>query len=177
MLNQLAGLMGGRIAEEVVLGDITSGASGDIKQATKLARHMVCDWGMSPLGPVAFGENQDTVFLGREITRNENYSEETARLIDQEVHKAIEEQYSRAKAIIIERRTALDKIAEALLEYETIDGKHVHEILDFGEIRTPVIHAVFTPPTKPDDKGTPKKVSEKPATHPPLGGAHSPSPA
>ncbi len=176
MLNQLASLMGGRIAEEVVLGDITSGASGDIKQATKLARHMVCDWGMSPLGPVAFGENQDTVFLGREITRNENYSEETARLIDQEVHKVIEEQYNRAKAIVIERRLALDKIAEALLEYETIDGKHVHEILDFGEIRTPVISAVLTPPIKPDDKGTPKKVVEKPA-HPPLGGATSPTPA
>jgi len=176
MLNQLASLMGGRIAEEVVLGDITSGASGDIKQATKLARHMVCDWGMSPLGPVAFGENQDTVFLGREITRNENYSEETARLIDQEVHQVIDEQYKRAKAIVVERRLALDKIAEALLEYETIDGKHVHEILDFGEIRTPVISAVLTPPTKPDDKGTPKKVAEKSA-HPPLGGATSPTPA
>jgi cell division protease FtsH len=177
MLNQLAGLMGGRIAEEVVLGDITSGASGDIKQATKLARHMVCDWGMSPLGPVAFGENQDTVFLGREITRNENYSEETARLIDQEVHQVIDEQYKRAKAIIVERRLALDKIAEALLEYETIDGKHVHEILDYGEIRTPVISTVLTPPPpKSDDKGAPKKVVEKP-THPPLGGATSPSPA
>src|SRR5690606_18618343 len=109
MLNQLAGLMGGRIAEEIVLGDVTSGASGDIKQATKLARHMVCDWGMSSLGPVAYGENQDTVFLGREITRSENYSEETARHIDVEVHQLIEEQYNRAKNIIIERRSALDK--------------------------------------------------------------------
>ena len=100
MLNQLAGLMGGRIAEEAVLGDITSGASGDIKQATKLARHMVCDWGMSTLGPVAFGENQDTVFLGREISRSQNYSEETARKIDNEVHVLIDEQNQRAKAIV-----------------------------------------------------------------------------
>jgi cell division protease FtsH len=172
MLNQLAGLMGGRIAEEVVLGDITSGASGDIKQATKLARHMVCDWGMSPLGPVAYGDNQDTVFLGREITRNENYSEETARLIDQEVHKVIEEQYQRARSIVIERRSALDKIAEALLEFETIDGKHVHEILDFGELRSPVLGSVLQA-QKPEDKGPTKKTSDK-AAHQPLGG---PSPA
>ena len=173
MLNQLASLMGGRIAEEVVLGDITSGASGDIKQATKLARHMVCDWGMSPLGPVAYGDNQDTVFLGREITRNENYSEETARLIDQEVHKVIDEQYQRARSIVIERRTSLDKIAAALLEFETIDGKHVHEILDFGEIRSPVLSTLLLPP-KPDDKGPAKKPADKPA-HQPLGGA-SPAP-
>lgn len=173
MLNQLASLMGGRIAEEVVLGDITSGASGDIKQATKLARHMVCDWGMSPLGPVAYGDNQDTVFLGREITRNENFSEETARLIDHEVHKVIDEQYQRARGIVVERRSALDKIAEALLEFETIDGKHVHEILDFGEIRSPVLSTLLLPP-KPDDKGVAKKPADKPA-HQPLGGA-SPSP-
>lgn len=177
MLNQLASLMGGRIAEEVVLGDITSGASGDIKQATKLARHMVCDWGMSPLGPVAYGDNQDTVFLGREITRNENFSEETARRIDVEVHKIIEEQYERAKSIMLERRTALDKIAEALLEYETIDGKHVHEILEHGEIRSPVLSsAPLQASQKPEDKGSAKKPADKPA-HPPLGGAAAPTPA
>ncbi|HEU5079383.1 MAG TPA: ATP-dependent zinc metalloprotease FtsH [Opitutaceae bacterium] len=177
MLNQLASLMGGRIAEEVVLGDITSGASGDIKQATKLARHMVCDWGMSPLGPVAYGENQDTVFLGREITRNENYSEETARQIDQQVHQVIEEQYTRAKNIILERRTALDKIAEALLEFETIDGKHVNEILAYGEIRSPVVSSSFVQHPKPDDKNPPKKTSEKPATDPLGGASPAPSPA
>jgi cell division protease FtsH len=176
MLNQLAGLMGGRIAEEVVLGDITSGASGDIKQATKLARHMVCDWGMSPLGPIAYGDNQDTVFLGREITRNENFSEETARRIDIEVHKIIDEQYQRAKNIVLERRTALDKIAEALLEYETIDGKHVHEILEFGEIRSPVLGSTLVPQNKGDDKSANKKASDQPAPHP-LGGAPAPNPA
>ncbi len=175
MLNQLAGLMGGRIAEEVVLGDITSGASGDIKQATKLARHMVCDWGMSPLGPVAYGDNQDTVFLGREITRNENFSEETARRIDIEVHKVIDEQYGRAKAIILERRTALDKIADALLEYETIDGKHVLEILEHGEIRSPVLGTAVMSP-RSDDKGGNKKPADAPASHP-LGGAPAPTPA
>jgi hypothetical protein len=89
MLSQIAMGLGGRIAEELVLGDISSGAAGDIKQITKIARHMVCDWGMSPLGPVAFGDHHDTVFLGREITRNENISEETARKIDEEIHRII----------------------------------------------------------------------------------------
>jgi len=138
MLSRLATLFGGRIAEEVALGDITSGAAGDIQQASKLARHMVCDWGMSVLGPIAFGSNEDTVFLGREITRSQNHSEETSRTIDAEVKKLVDEQYTRAKEIILTHRDALNKIAEALLEHETIDGKHVDEILQFGEMRSPV---------------------------------------
>jgi cell division protease FtsH len=138
LLNQIASIMGGRIAEEIVLGDISSGASGDIKQATKIARHMVCDWGMSALGPLSLGENQDTVFLGKEINRTQNYSEETARKIDEELHHIIDEQYERATEIMKERRSALDAIAEALMEHETIDGKHVHEIVEHGEIRSPV---------------------------------------
>ena len=173
MLSQIAMGLGGRIAEEMVMGDISSGAAGDIKQVTKIARHMVCDWGMSPLGPIAFGDNQDTVFLGREITRNENFSEETARKIDVEIHHIIDAQYQRAKAIILEKRPALDKIAEALLQYETIEGRHVHEILEFGEIRSPV---VVVPPSKPDDKSG-KKVSEKTvATDDLAGGAPAPAP-
>jgi cell division protease FtsH len=148
MLARLATLFGGRIAEEVVLGDITSGASSDILQATKLARSMVCDWGMSPLGPIAYGENHDTVFLGREISRSENFSEDTARLIDAEIHKLVDEQYNRAKSIIIEKRPALEKIAEALLQYETIDGKHVVEIIEFGEIRSPVAPPVINKPAE-----------------------------
>ena len=161
MLNQIAMGLGGRIAEEIVLGEISSGAAGDIKQITKIARHMVCDWGMSPLGPIAFGDNQDTVFLGREITRNENVSEETARKIDQEIHAIIDEQYTRATAILTEKRPTLDKIAEALLEHETLDGKHVYELLEFGEIRSPII---AVPPPLKDDKNAGKKPTEKPAT-------------
>ena len=162
MLNQIAMGLGGRIAEELVLGDISSGAAGDIKQVTKIARHMVCDWGMSPMGPIAFGENQDTVFLGREITRSQNYSEETARKIDEQINRIIEEQYARATTIIREHRAALDKIAEALIEYETIEGKHVLEIIQFGEIRSAVIVA---PPTKVDDKQGEKKSPEKPVAN------------
>src|SRR5215207_1600466 len=158
MLNQIAMGLGGRIAEELVLGDISSGAAGDIKQVTKIARHMVCDWGMSPLGPVAYGDHHDTVFLGREITRNENVSEETARKIDIEIHRIIEEQYQRATQIIREHRPALDKIAEALLEHETIDGKHVLEILQFGEIRSPVVPSLAA---KSDGQPPPKKAPDK----------------
>jgi len=161
MPNQIAMGLGGRIPEANVLGESSSGAAGDIKQITKIARHMVCDWGMSPLGPIAFGDNQDTVFLGREITRNENVSEETARKIDQEIHAIIDEQYTRATAILKEKRTTLDKIAEALLEHETLDGKHVYEILEFGEIRSPII---AVPPPLKDDKNAGKKPTEKPAT-------------
>ena len=176
MLNQLATLFGGRIAEDVVLGDITSGASGDIRQASKLARHMVCDWGMSILGPIAFGQNEDTVFLGREITRSQAHSEETSRVIDAEVKKLVDEQYARAKEIILAHRGALDKITEALLEFETIDGKHVNEILEFGEMRTPV-----RPPEPPPIPSAPPKpesvIAPSPEPEAPLGGAASPSPA
>jgi len=177
MLNQIAMGLGGRIAEELVLNDISSGAAGDIKQVTKIARHMVCDWGMSPLGPIAFGDNQDTVFLGREITRSENVSEETARKIDVEIHRIISEQYTRATTIITAHRPALDKIAEALLEHETIEGKHVLEIIQFGEMRSPVIVA---PPPKLAEKTTEKKPAEKPATNDfvdPSGPAAAPNPA
>lgn len=175
MLNQIAMGLGGRIAEELVLGDISSGAAGDIKQITKIARAMVCDWGMSPLGPVAYGDHHDTVFLGREITRNENISEDTARKIDAEIHRIIDEQYERAKQIIADHRPALDKMAEALLEHETIDGKHVLEILQFGEIRSPILPSLGAKPSSQPPKGkTPEK---SPAPEPPMGPAPAPTPA
>ncbi len=177
MLNQIAMGLSGRIAEELVMGDISSGAGGDIKQVTKIARHMVCDWGMSSLGMISYGDNSDTVFLGREITRNHAYSEETARKIDAEISRIVETQYARAKDIILGHRDALDKIAAALLEYETIEGKHVLEILNFGELRSPV---VVEKPTKPDEKAADKKAAGKPASIPPLpasGAEPAPTPA
>ena len=175
MLNQLATLFGGRIAEETVLGDITSGASGDIRQASKLARHMVCDWGMSILGPIAFGANEDTVFLGREITRSQNHSEETSRTIDSEVKKIVDEQYARAREIILVNRAALDKITDALLEHETIEGRHVNEILEFGEIRSPI--ALPEPPPIPAS-AKPEVRPAAPRQEPEaLGGTPAPSPA
>jgi cell division protease FtsH len=173
MLSQIAMGLGGRIAEELVLGDISSGAAGDIKQVTKIARHMVCDWGMSPLGPVAYGDSHDTVFLGRDITRNENVSEETARKIDEEIHRIIDEQYQRATKIISDHRPALDKIAEALLEHETVDGKHVLEILEFGEVRSPFL----VPPPVKTGAATGKKAPEKSSEPESIGPAAAPNPA
>jgi cell division protease FtsH len=167
MLNQLATMMGGRVAEEIVIGDITSGASGDIKQATTLARHMVCDWGMSVLGPIALGEHQDTVFLGREIGRNQNYSEETAQKIDDEIRRIVDEQYKRATEIITEHRSALDTLAESLLEFETLDGKHVHEIIDHGEIQTAISKPELPPKPEPASREPPRAAEEKPGPMPP----------
>ena len=106
--------------------------------ATKLARRMVCDWGMSDLGFVAFGANQDHIFLGKEIARDQNYSESTAQRIDTEIKRIIDQEYARAQGIIEKHRKALDVIAAALLEHETIEGDHVREIVDFGEIRSEV---------------------------------------
>lgn len=176
MLNQIAMGLGGRIAEELVMGDVSSGAAGDIKQVTKIARHMVCDWGMSPLGMIAYGESSDTVFLGREITRSQTYSEETARKIDGEVFRIVDEQYKRATEIITSRRDVLDKIAAALLEHETIEGKHVLEVLQFGEIRSPIVREA----TRKSDETSGKKSPGKSSASEGLGSggtAPAPSPA
>ena len=146
LLNQICCGMGGRAAEEIVVGDITSGASSDIRMVTKTARHMVCDWGMTDLGPVAYGQNKDHVFLGQEVARSQNYSEETAQKIDAAIHRIIDEQYRRSIDILNEQREKLDICAEVLLEHETIEGKHLHEIIEYGEIRSPIIKR---PPPEP----------------------------
>ncbi len=177
LLDQIAMAMGGRIAEELVTGDFSSGAYGDIKQATRIARAMVCDYGMSDLGPVSYGENQDTVFLGRDITRSQHVSEDTARRIDAEVSRMISEQYNRAKEIITSHRAALDKIGAALIEHETIEGKHVKEILEFGEIRSPIVNE---PLSKVAADKSAKKPSDKSAAPPEIehgGATPAPTPA
>jgi cell division protease FtsH len=138
LLNQICCAMAGRIGEELETKDFSNGASNDIKQATKIARHMVCDWGMSDLGPIAYGENQDQVFIGKEINRTQNFSEATAEKIDAAIGEIITAQFQRATEIVSEHRDALRKIAESLLEHETIEGVHVHEIIEHGEIRSPI---------------------------------------
>ncbi len=173
LLNQIAMAMGGRIAEELVTGDFSNGAYGDLKQATRIARAMVCDYGMSELGPVAMGENQDTVFLGRDITRSQHVSEDTSRKIDTAISDILHTQYKRAQQIITERRPALDKIAAALLEHETIEGKHVLEILQHGELRTPIVSAKPPKLTASDVE----KTAGKPAAKEAPGAAPAPSPA
>ncbi|HEY5078664.1 MAG TPA: ATP-dependent zinc metalloprotease FtsH [Opitutaceae bacterium] len=173
MLSSIATGLGGRVAEELVMGDISNGASGDIKQITAIARAMVCDWGMSPLGPIAYGDHHDTVFLGRDITRTESVSEDTARRIDAEIQRIVTEQYEVARKIVTEHRSALQKIAEALLEHETIEGRHVLEIIEFGEIRSPITTAFVG---KPVDKPEDKKAADKVAPSEGLGAGPAPSP-
>ena len=142
VLNQVCCAMGGRAAEEIEIGDVTSGAAGDIRMATNIARSMVCDWGMSELGMISYGDKQDQVFLGKELSRAQNYSEETAQKIDYAIKEIIDDQYTRAKKILNDNIDALHKSASALLEHETIEGKHIHEILDKGEIISPVIKTI-----------------------------------
>jgi len=138
LLNTICSTMAGRLGEKVYTNDISSGASSDIKSATSMARRMVCEWGMSSLGPIAFGENQQSLFLGRELTKTQTISEATLQLIDKEISEIVREQYDRAGKLIAEHADAHKKIANALLEYETLDGVHVREIVEFGEIRTPI---------------------------------------
>ena len=137
-LEQLIVTMGGRVAEEIVFGDITNGASGDIRQATSLARRMVCEWGMSDeLGMVEYGEAREEVFLARDISKAKNYSEETAKKIDAEIRRIIDRAYADAKKILTEKRDKLELIAEALLEYETLDGSHIIDLIEHGEMKNP----------------------------------------
>jgi cell division protease FtsH len=145
LLDYICMAMAGRVGEKVISGEISNGASSDIKQATRFARQMVCDWGMSDLGPIAFGENSDTVFLGREISRTQTHSDETARRIDEAISVIVREQYARAEKLIADNADAHRKIAEALLLHETLDGVHVMEILKTGAIQTPVAAPATTP--------------------------------
>ncbi|MEI6218960.1 MAG: cell division protein FtsH, partial [bacterium] len=131
----LATFMGGRVAEEIIFGDITTGAKSDLKEASRIARLMVCDWGMSvDLGPQAFGEREELMFLGREVARHQDYSDETARRIDAEISHLLRESYERAKKILVENREKLEDIARLLLERETLDGFEVDEIVKHGRI-------------------------------------------
>ncbi|AKI96956.1 cell division protein FtsH [Kosmotoga pacifica] len=134
MLDNLSQILAGRAAEEIVFGEITTGAANDLDKATTIARAMVCRLGMSErLGPIAWGREESEVFLGRELTRMRNYSEEIASEIDNEVKKIILDAYDRAKEIIVKFRDKLDKAAEYLMEKETLTGKELAEILELVE--------------------------------------------
>lgn len=128
--DELAGLLGGRAAEELVFKDVTTGAANDLEQATKLARKMVCEYGMSEkLGPMTFGWKEELVFLGKEIGEQRDYSEAVAHEIDMEVRRLIEEAYSRAKEILISHRDKLEAIAQRLIEEETLEGDELKALL------------------------------------------------
>ncbi len=125
----LAVLMGGRIAEEIFLNELTTGAGNDIERATGMARRMVCEWGMSELGPATFGKKEQEIFLGREFAQHGDYSESTAVEIDKEIRRILDKAYKTAQEIITSHKTALDRIARRLLERETLDGAEVNQIL------------------------------------------------
>jgi cell division protease FtsH len=126
---QIAILMGGRVAEEITQNDITTGAGNDIERATEMARRMVCEWGMSELGPLSFGSKDEPVFLGREFAQRSEYSQETAVRIDREVSRIVQNGYERAKSILVEYRAVLDRISHDLLERETLDGEEVYRTI------------------------------------------------
>ncbi len=141
----LAVLMGGRTAEELFLGHLTTGAGNDIERATEIARNMVCEWGMSNLGPLAYGKKEEAIFLGREITQHRDYSEDTAIQIDKEVKLIVNAAYERAKQILTTNRETLENVAQALLVREVIDANEVKLIME-GK---PLPEKPRTPPTPP----------------------------
>ena len=143
--------LGGRVAEEVVLGEISTGASSDIQQATQIIRSMIMQYGMSEtIGPIAYGEENHQVFLGRDFNRDRNYSEEVAGEIDREVRRYIEEAYEACRVLITENREKLDRIAEALLERETLNAAELEELMTKGSISDK-----DTKSDEPDDTGKP----------------------
>ncbi len=137
LLNNITTLMGGRVAEEMVLTHQTTGAGNDIERATDIARRMVCEWGMSEkLGPLTFGQKEEQIFLGREFTQHRDYSEETARLIDGEIRAIVTSSYERAKAILQKNVDVLHRLANTLLEKEVLDGHQIDQII-LGEQVSP----------------------------------------
>jgi len=143
---QIAILMGGRIAEEMFLNVMSTGAGNDIERATDMARKMVCEWGMSELGPLTFGKKEEQIFLGREIAQHRDYSEDTAIKIDQEVRKLVNHGYSTAKEILAGNRETLENVAKALIEREVLDANEIKLLVDGKELPP------MPPPTaKPDD--------------------------
>jgi cell division protease FtsH len=142
---QIAVMMGGRLAEEIFLNQMSTGAGNDIERATEMSRKMVCEWGMSSLGPLTFGKKEEQIFLGRELAQHRDFSEETAREIDSEVRRLVNTGYEKAKSIILENRDALVRIALALLEREVLDANELKLILEGKQLPARVV------PQKGDD--------------------------
>jgi cell division protease FtsH len=145
LINNLAIMMGGRVAEEICLGEMTTGAGNDIERATETARKMVCEWGMSEkMGPLTYGTKEEQVFLGKDFSAQKNFSDETAKLIDLEVKALVMGGYNTAMDLLTTNRESLEKLSLALLEQETLDLKEIAEIID-GK------------PPKSDDDETPNE--------------------
>jgi cell division protease FtsH len=143
---EIAILMGGRIAEELFLNVLSTGAGNDIERATEMARKMVCEWGMSDLGPMTFGKKEEQIFLGREIAQHRDYSEDTAIKIDQEVRKLVNAGYTTAKQVISDNRDTLERIARALIEREVLDANEIKMLVENQELPP-----IQPPPSSKDD--------------------------
>jgi cell division protease FtsH len=143
--SSIAVALGGRIAEEVIFGRLTTGAGNDIEKATDIARKMVCEWGMSEkLGPLAYGKKEESIFLGRDYgSRQQDYSEQTAVEIDQEVRSIVGRQYEKVKAALAENKEKLDQLAQALIERETLDAEEISAVLEGREL--PPVQRVVIP--------------------------------
>jgi cell division protease FtsH len=164
----IAIMMGGRLAEELFLNQMSTGAGNDIERATEMARKMVCEWGMSQLGPLTFGKKEEQIFLGREIAQHRDYSEATAIQIDEEVRKLVGEGYTTAKNILTENKEVLGRIAGALLVREVLDANEIKLLVDGKEL--PPLKPVSKPDDgvqqvlKPEPGRSPAKGGERPAT-------------
>ncbi len=177
-LDMMAMTAAGRIAEELFTNDVSTGASNDIKQMTRLARKMVCEWGMSDaLGMVEYGEHEEHVFLGRDINKNRDYSESTAQEIDREVRRLVDDAYARAKDLIVEYRDRVEIIAKALLEFETLDGAQVREIIESGRMSNPPRKVKAPPPLPPPPSSSVTEPVEPTRPDFPEGGFPAPAPA
>jgi cell division protease FtsH len=163
LMDQIGLLLGGRIAEELTTGNITTGAGNDLERATDMARRMVCEWGMSEaMGPLTFGKKEEQIFLGREIAQHTDYSEDTALKIDAEVKAIVSAQYKRCTAILTEHKQRLIDIADALLAREVLDADQVRR-LAYG-------HPLDDAPSAdvPADEAKPAKEKERPSIVPPM---------
>ena len=165
--DQIAILLGGRIAEEITIGSITTGAGNDLERATDMARRMVCEWGMSEaMGPLAFGKKEEQIFLGREIAQHQDYSEDTAMHIDREVKQFIANNYERAHKLLLEHKEQVVALADALLVRETLDAEQVRRIAAGETLEAFVPVAGPTPASSQEPEVT--KEQERPAIVPPL---------
>lgn len=163
MLDQLVIYMGGRVAEEIIFNDITSGASSDIEQATRLARLMVCSFGMSDkMGTVQYGERAEHIYMGRDITKVEPYSEETAREIDVEIKKILDTAKARTEKILIENRDKLELLTKELLEKETLDVREIKTLLGMEIKEEDMLHFSNLEPTEIEQKPEAGKADDKP---------------
>jgi cell division protease FtsH len=171
---QLAILMGGRCAEEIFLNQMTTGAGNDIERATEMARKMVCEYGMSRLGPLTFGKKEEQIFLGREIAQHRDFSEETARQIDGEVRSLVDAGYQSAYSILDHNRDIMHRMAQALLDRETIDGAEIHLIIEGKDL--PAVKTPYSDPNDGSSGGDVQKVL-KPESGRPGSLGEQPSPA